>query len=294
MTKISSVIILVFLLCATTTAEAQFFKRLKKRVADRAEEKATQKIEEKAEEKVEAAMDSLLNENANNGGTNQPTSQDDKTGNDHPMGDFGGLMGDMMNTKDIKIKSKYAYDITATIEVKSYERKTQQHIIVQSYGNNTLLTSGKNSPTVIHDFENEAAITLDIEKGTAHIMSLSWMTKMMSKNEGTTPNDDFKITKTGKTKHLIGYQVDEYLLESEEIKVNAWIALNMPFDHQKHLSALPKMFDKKVNVGQIKEGYLMEMTLYEKGKKNAFLQVLAISNERKEINMNGYEVVKMF
>src|SRR6056297_1726899 len=75
----------VLFLFFANTAEAQFFKKLKKKVEKAAEETVIKKTEEKARKETEKAMDSILEPNGERSGRNSKKGND-KVGNNQNNG----------------------------------------------------------------------------------------------------------------------------------------------------------------------------------------------------------------
>lgn len=288
-----------FIFCFTMNqnTQAQFWKKLTKRVEKTVEETVSRKVEKKAEEKTEKTIDDLFKkkEKKKKGSTKKQTTESTK------QKQMAGIMESLMNSGNVKTKSKYVFPITATIRAVNYERKKMENTLEQSYGKDALLSIVDAAPgPIINDFTNNAAIILNVKKNTAQVMSMSWMQKMM----GNTNIDDDSgkkadVTKTGKTKQMNGYTCYEYNIIYEDIKMNAWFAPDVKFNYQDYLRGFAKMFagKKAANPAALLNngyGYVMEMTAYKKGEKMSFMQVTKISEEEKSVDLANYKIEKMF
>ncbi|MGB5977121.1 MAG: DUF4412 domain-containing protein, partial [Cyclobacteriaceae bacterium] len=152
--------------------------------------------------------------------------------------------------------------------------------------------------------KNQSMIMVDNKKNTAQVMSLSWMEKMGNYGGYSGEDDDmdmpeFDVQKTGNSKTIAGYDCEEYLFTSEDGKMHAWFAPDVPFDYQDYIEGFASLFNKKGEkhpMMQLSEtyGYMMEMVSYdEKGDKDTRMTVTNISEEGKTINMGSYKVQSM-
>lgn len=303
----------LFLLVCNTT-QAQFWKKLQKKAEEKIEREAERRAQKRVDKKIDKTFDEAEEEldgkkkkrknrrrkKKKSKSRSDSSSNSENTNEEQESQDMlNGIFGDMMSGKEVKTKPSYTFNIKATMQVTDYtKRKEKTMQMIQSYGKNAIMSeleSPKN--IIINDFENEAAIMIEPSKKTARVMSLSFM-KKMNKQEPLEENDIAKMTKTGKTKTINGYTCHQYIITDKDIKVDAWFAPEVNFDYQDYLSGMNKMFgNKKSNTTSLLnrgQGYVMEMTAFEKEKKVSEMKIIALSEVPVTINMSDYTIQKMF
>ena len=308
-------LVLVFFVQST---QAQFFKKLKERAKQKIEQEAERRAQRRVDRKIDKTFDKTEDvldgkpisknkknknsdtENDNSDASENMESQEQtsqESSSQNAMNDMlGGMLGGNTN---VKTKPSYSFAVTATMEVVNYsKRKPQQSNMKQSYGKGAILAEmTEQNMKMITDFDNEAAIML--QDKTARVMSLSFMKKMMHQKTGNTEeNNTAKMEKTGKTKTLNGYLCYQYLITDKNTKVDAWFAPNVNFSYQDYLSGLNKMFgNKKANAVSLLnsgKGYVMEMTMFQKGEKQTEMKVVKLEEKPITINLSDYTIEKMF
>ena len=301
-------LVLVFYVQST---QAQFFKKLKERAKQKIEQEAERRAQRRVDRKIDKTFDKTedvldgkpisKNKKKNNSDTSDSSNSQEQTtqesSSQNAMNDMlGGMLG---GNKNVKTKSSYSFAVTATMEVVNYsKRKSQQTSMKQSYGKGAILAEmTEQNMKMITDFDNEAAIM--IQDKTARVMSLSFMKKMMhQKTDKSDENNTAKMEKTGKTKMLNGYACYQYIITDEDTKVDAWFAPDVNFSYQDYLSGLNKMFgNKKANAVSLLnsgKGYVMEMTMFQKGKKLTEMKVIKLEEKPITINLSEYTIEKMF
>ncbi|MDG1331177.1 MAG: DUF4412 domain-containing protein [Crocinitomicaceae bacterium] len=278
MKQISYKLILVaILLFGSNSVNAQFLKELGERV----KEKAKSRTEQKVDEKTDQAMDSLFvkrdkKESTKSEGeeSNQPTSSSSK----------------------ISMSGTFNYAFTATIEVDTYKKKkTEKNVIVQSYGDGSLLSTVEKS-TVLHDLTNERVFLIDTVTKKAQVTSLKWFQKMRGADASNTEKDeDYEVIKTGRTQVLNGYTCHEYIITHEDGKVEAWYSPGVEFDYWDYMQGFSKMFGKKSPPVESGKGYVMKMITFDKSdKKVNSMEVTDLNETPRSISLSDYQVTKLF
>lgn len=303
----------LFLLFAFNTAQAQFWKKLQKKAKEKVEREAERRAQRRVDKKIDKAFDEAEDEldgknkkkekNSENTNTENTNTDNNNTENNNQEQEsqnmINGMLGDIMSGKEVKTKNSYTFNVTATMQVTDHTKRNGETMqMIQSYGKNAILSELENPKNIIiNDFVNEAAIMIDPSNKTARVMSLSFMKKMM-KQEPVEENDTAKMTKTGETKTINGYTCHQYIITDEDTKVDAWFAPEVNFDYNDYLSGLNKMFgNKKSNAASLLnngQGYVMEMTMYNKGKKQSEMKITKLSEIPTTVNMSDYTIQKMF
>lgn len=293
-------------------ANAQFLKK----IGDRAKEAAERTLERKAEEKTEQTIGSTVDtifdapkkmKKKNNKKRKEISNESSPDHSEDSMNDimesvFGGN-NPMTGMGNASFENSYIFPVTATIEVEDATANLQKTTMKQGYGNEALITEMEvNGDPIIIDMKNQSAIMLNINQGTAQVMSLEWMQKILGNNSITDEeaNDMVpNVSKTGKTKMMNGYQCHEYNITFEEGKINAWYAPDVKFEYQDYLRGMAKMFSKKkeenpMQLLNTEYGYVMEMTFYNKqNKKQNSMKVIELDEKVRMINMSLYNIQKL-
>lgn len=308
MKTLKIITITLFFLLTCTTTQAQFWKKLQKKAEEKIEREAERRAQRRVDKKIDKTFDTA--EDKIDSKTKKKKKRKEKNSNSENTSEeqleqkqandmLNGMLGDMMSGKEVKTKDSYTFNVTATMQVTDHTKKNGETMqMIQSYGKNALMSELENPKnTIINDLENEAAIMIDPSDNTAKVMSLSFMKKMM-KQEPTDESDTAEMTKTGETKTINGYTCHQYIITDEDLKVDAWFAPEVNFDYNDYLSGLNKMFGNKksnatslLNEGQ---GYVMEMTMFNKGEKQTEMKITELSEIPTTINMSDYTIQKMF
>ncbi|WP_157111375.1 hypothetical protein [Nonlabens spongiae] len=282
MNKFKFIGLLSALILSSSIANAQIWKRLQKKV----EQKVEQKLEQKAEDQVDRSMDSLMNSKKNN---------ETKTNTPQSMDKMGALL-EGMTGKPAVIEDKYLFRFNVVMKLTDFESNEVQYV-KQSYSKDAFVTGENNGDqAVLTDIKNNSSIILDFLKGTAQTMNMGWMQGMMemgntSETSDGTDNVQVKHTKTGRTKMILGYTTHEYKIEFEGGSLIAWFAPEVDFDYKESLGGLMKMMGQSSATLTSGEGYVMEMTTYDKkGGVTNQMEVVELNEKPRLITMSSFKV----
>lgn len=278
-------------------ANAQFFKKLQDKAQKSMERALEKKTNEKIDKTTEATVDTIFE--APKKITKKKQKKQKKVIKESNV-DTQEMVFQMGNAT---CESKYVFPVTATIEIEDVNANMKKTTMKQGYGKEALITEmEKNGDPFIIDMKNESAIMLNINSGTAQVMSLGWMEKMMG-NQSISNDEEADIVpvvkKTGKTKVMNGYTCHEYNITYEEGRINAWYAPDVKFEYQDYLRGMAKLFSKKKEENPMQllntdYGYVMEMTFYNKqSKKQNTMKVIALSEKVRMINMEQFKIQKL-
>lgn len=295
-----TIAILFFILINNQVTYAQFLKKLGEKVKDATEKTIERKVEAKTERTAEKVLDSVFdasNKTKNTQNSSNKTLNEDQPSNDKSFKDF------LNNSGEASFATKYIFPVTATIEVEDVNANIKKTTMKQGYGKEALITEmEKNGDPIIVDMKNQSAIILNINTGTAQVMSLKWMEKMMG-NQSISNQDASDVVptikKTGKTKIMNGYTCHEYNIVYKEGRINTWYAPDVKFNYQDYLRGMSKMFSKKKEENPIQllntnYGYVMEMTFYDtENKKQNTMKVIALDEKVRMINMEQFKIQKL-
>ncbi len=299
--KLKLLLLTGFIFLNFDLASAQLLKRLGDKAKQATERVLERKTEEKVEKTTENAVEEVLGapkkvtkKNKNKKKSNSDSQIEAKVEDSQYPGNIF--------TGDANYESQYLFPVTATIELEDSSADVQKMTMKQGYGKQSLITEMESDNTpIIVDMKNQSAVMLDIKAGTAQVMSLEWMEKMMGGSNTTeeTSTNQPKVVKTGKTKKMNGYTCYEYNIFHEAGKINAWFAPDVKFEYQDYLRGMAKMFSKKAeeNPSQLlntQYGYVMEMTAFTKqNKKQSSMKVIKLEEKVRMINMELFTIQKI-
>ena len=302
-------ILIIGILLYAHNAQAQFLKKLGEKAKEVAERTLERKTEEKTEKTTEQAVDSIfevpkkVTKTKKNKKKSIPINSELQTEEVESPTDDISLPGNMFSASNVSYEQSYVFPVTATIEVEDVTANLKKTTMKQGYGKEALITEMETSgDPIIIDMKNQAAIMLNINNGTAQVMSLQWMEKMMGNGEDI-DNEEMtnipEVIKTGNTKQMNGYTCHEYNISFENGTINAWYAPDVNFNYQDYLRGMSKMFSKKKEENPIQllnsdYGYVMEMILYNThGKKQNSMKVVGLLEKVKMINMELFTIQKL-
>ncbi len=320
-----STILLSTLLCLFLSlgVNAQIGQRIKERIKQNAERKIEDKVVNKAGEKTDQALDSLFktrkrpgrvtskkeptqsggNEDGNQGeGINESKSNTPESSGF----DFGGLM-------NAKYESSYTLDIEMKVEMKSQEKpkkKVETSYLDMYYGENCYMIvfedeKEKESSTALMDLKNNTSIVLNDEDMSGVAISMDFMSDKISgsaaeyQDSSYVEGEDYTFRKTGKTKKIAGYTCEEYIIETDDIQMNAWYTDEISVEMYQNLDEYP-LFASMANMSTYgnngtMQGTMMESHMVEKtGDKGTFdYLVKEVNQTPTTLNMSDYTFMKM-
>ncbi|MEM6320824.1 MAG: DUF4412 domain-containing protein [Bacteroidota bacterium] len=323
---------IVFLLCLTvglTTANAQLFKNQKKRAEERAKQRAEQKAQNKVDRTVDEAVDeafgkigSLFKKKKPAESESTPeTDTDDSTYDDEDeqmaediSDNIMSMLGGGKSPSELGLPDKYVFDTYVKSTMTTINKRGKK----DSQPMNYLLPS--NSDYVAYQMEEEGEQgmgVIDIKRKkmvglvTTEGMSMATVMDMEAimesaadyQDEEEMANDmeDFKITKTGKTKTIAGYECEQFLISGDDVEGEIWKALNFDgVDFMSMGAEMGKMMQQQNKSMKLPDGYaelmgsgfLFEGTFEDKKRKETtMIQVQSVEKKRSEIDLTKYRMM---
>ena len=136
---------------------------------------------------------------------------------------------------NVPYETSYKFDSYVQMEVRDFNKngKETDYILYDSYVTKDALdyamvyTDKKDQTAIIFDSRNSAVLILtdsDGEKmGIASEVDPEAMEEEMEDTGEDESYDAYKPYKTGKSKDILGYKCDEYLIEDEEMEAHMWV-----------------------------------------------------------------------
>ncbi|WP_343632100.1 DUF4412 domain-containing protein [Fluviicola sp.] len=192
-------------------------------------------------------------------------------------------------------QASYTFTSSVTYQVENTKKPGESQTIHYDFGDQVLKMAANPDMSSIIDSKNGVMIMLNNKEKTAMVMSTKTMEAAMKQqqmNQGQKPAA--KITKTGKTKMILGYTCEEMLIESDK-KTEVWIAKDAGIDVSNTFASMNKTSPSQIpNEALQQGGMLMEMTGYDAaGKPEMHMIVTALSKESKSVNIGAYKITKL-
>ncbi|SEG20017.1 DUF4412 domain-containing protein [Algoriphagus boritolerans] len=274
--SISSILILAGIVVASPS-QAQLLKKIQNAAAQGVENAATKRARDASEKKTNDAIDGMI----------------------------GGMI------KPAPTESEYAFTGYMVMEVRNTDKKgrSEDPVKMQYLLSDNLEFMGmsfadpkspENSTTSIIDTKNEAIVMLMENKGEKSSMAIridhEKMQGMVDKEvEKQRENPEYKITKTGNTKTILGYQCEEYLITSEDGEGHYWVTekpiegLSL-FSPQSNPMVSNKTMDQYSSMfSNAPKGSFLEMIFTDKKGTVTEMKVIEIeTNSPRKYNMDDF------
>ena len=180
--------------------------------------------------------------------------------------------------------------------IESAKKPGESQTIRYDFGDKVIQMAANADMTSIMDSKNGVMIMLNNKEKTAMVMSTQAMEAAMKQqqmNQGEKPAA--KITRTGRTKTILGYKCEEVLIESEGKKTEVWVAKNTGIDVSNTFANMNKASASQIpNEAFTEGGMLLEMNGYDAaGKLEMHMLATALSKESKTVNIGAYKITKL-
>lgn len=195
-------------------------------------------------------------------------------------------------------QASYAFSSSVTYKIENLKKSGEVQEINYCFGDQVIRMEPKNQDmSTIIDSKNGVMIMLNNKEKTATVMSTKMMEMAMQQQAMGQSADKpaAKVTKTGRTKTILGYKCEEYLIESDNKKTEVWVTQETGIDVSNTFGNMMKTSMGQVPSEAFSEGgMLMEMTGYDAaGKAEVKMQITALSKEAKTVNIGAYKITKL-
>ncbi len=219
----------------------------------------------------------------------------------HVYMDALGLSG------NVDYESDYDFDAYIRMEVSDYNEKgkLKDKMIYDSYINSeavgyAMVFSDKDSrSTIIFDDKNSSMLILSDNDGekTGFAMgidkeALSEDAEEYAEEPDTKPYDAYK---TGKTKTILGYSCDEYLIEDESIETRMWVSEKLGKQVRREMLNNQQTFGAAFYYAAYMDGMALEYSTLDKedGDRVVMLVTKIDLNQSHTISTTSYAVMSM-
>jgi len=216
-------------------------------------------------------------------------------------------------TGNVDYESDYSFDAYIQMEISNYKKngKLDDQVLYDNHVNKTkadyamVFKDGNDKSTIIFDTKNSAMLILtdsDGEKsGFATTIDPAAMADLAEKYSEEEVEEDpavlnaYNIKKTGKSKDILGYKCDEYLMEDESSEVHMWVAEKLGKEVRKEWMNNQQTFGAMFMHAYALNGMVLEYDILDKdnGKKTIMLVKEIDLNHKHSVNTGGYTVMSM-
>ena len=205
---------------------------------------------------------------------------------------FEVYMESLNNLADVP--DQYVFDLSLTYLIE-YEKESNNYKIYLSKDLKLMAMEQEKSGIVVMDFERDVnVIYTEDEKGVKRAQAVPSMLKLAAsyvKTQNEAENQNFSLTKNGKTKTILGYSCEGYLAVTDETETEFYHAPNFPVSwgeaYLNAVSSFAPMTAKK-EYGEM-SGMVLESTSKEKKSgKMTLMKVTDYSEKSWIINNSDY------
>lgn len=306
--------LLSFCFLLSYPADAQ---KMLERIANKAKEKAGNVLERKTEEKVDEKIDQTFDKAEEAVSKKTEDSTSGKSAENQQQRMQGVLKGLGMSGEPVPVADSYTFPVKIQMHLESWNGQGKKEsdgdfITYLSPGDANFAyeaISGdvgqKGKGIFILDFKNKASIMLSEEEGkkTGVVFGLSSLLNGELPKEETQPADGSAttspllnphLTKTGRSKKILGYHCEEYHYDNpeENSEGNFWITNELEVKTGDFMGTLFKTASFSSGIGW---GYLMESeAIDKKTKERSLMQVTDINTKiNKNFNLKQYQITNM-
>ena len=218
------------------------------------------------------------------------------------------VMGALGLTGNVDYEEEYHFNAYIQMEITTYKKngKLDDQVVYDNYlhkedADYAMVFKDKgDKSTIIFDTKNSAMLILaesDGEKtGFATTIDPEAMADLAAdyEEEEEVDMDSYKPMKTGKTKQILGYSCNEYLVEDEESEVHMWVSEKLGKEMRKEWMSNQQTFGSMFTHAYALNGMVLEYEVMDKDGGKSVMQVQKIDmNHPHSVNTNGYTIMSM-
>ena len=218
------------------------------------------------------------------------------------------MMNAMGLTGNVDYEEAYNFDAHIQMEITTYKKngKLDNQMLYDSYvqkenADYAMEFSDDGSKSlIIFDTKNSAMLILsnnDGEKtGFATTIDPEAMAELAEEyvEEEEADMNAYKPAKTGKSKDILGFKCDEYLVENEETEVHMWVSEKLGKEMRKEWMGNQQTFGSMFTHAAYMNGMTLEYDVIDKGGQKSVMQVKKIDlNHKHNVSTNGYNIMSM-
>lgn len=211
-------------------------------------------------------------------------------------------------TGNVDYEPSYNFDAYIQMEITSYKKngKLDEQILYDNYlhkqdADYAMVFKDKgNQSTIIFDTKNGAMLILSDSDGEKTGFATGFDPETLAENaeayveEEEYDMDSYKPVKTGKTKNILGYSCDEYLVEDEETEVHMWVSEKLGKEMRKEWMKNQQTFGTMFAHAYYLNGMVLEYEVMEDNGEKTIMQVTKIDmNHSHSVSTSAYAIMSM-
>ena len=220
----------------------------------------------------------------------------------------GGRGRGVAFTRNVEHETEYSFDAYIQMEITTYKKNgnLDDQVVYDNYLHKEdadyamVFKDGNDKSTIIFDTKNSAMLILsesDGEKtGFATTIDPEAMADLVEdyEEEEEVDMDSYRPMKTGKTKQILGYSCDEYLVKDEDIEVHMWVSEKLGKEMRKEWMSNKQTFGAMFTHAYALNGMVLEYDVMDKDGGKSVMQVKKIDmNHSHKVNTSGYTIMSM-
>ncbi|WP_452221877.1 DUF4412 domain-containing protein [Lacinutrix salivirga] len=270
--------LLLITLCFAFNGNAQIWKKLSKKAEKAAERAIERKVEEKAERETEKAFDSTFNNSSNKkkkkNKKSSPFSMKQSTA--QPDSNYNFTHKYVMQIEHEKGNMALTYFLTNTGNYIGSKmdigKKNNQNMLM-------IMDANKNAVFMLMDMKDRKTLM-------ASDFDFSDVV------DESTDNQNVNVSKTGKTKQILGYNCEEFIVFGDDFKGTIWVTQEAGVQFLNLTSGMKKNKNFNSQWFNYAKGLVMEMNMEDTSKrkpKKVVMRCIALDKEDFSIDTTAYK-----
>lgn len=267
-----SLLLLLSVVLVSTTAEAQFFKNLKKKVEEKVEQRVTEKVSNKAADAADKQLENIMTANLGKAGL--------------PFG------GERVPGEEIPASYNFDWECTMTMNSEAGEM-TMVYLLSDDQPITGVRINEAGGMTVVQDYDNQLSVMYMNSGGNGMMSATRIDLDNLDYGEIENPYEEMEVQKIG-TKEILGYKCQGYRMENEEYILTYYITDEAPVSfHEMQIAQQSENFPKHFSTDWFEEEnpMMMEMDMVNKKnpEANVVMKVSKIENKPVNIRTADYQ-----
>ncbi len=213
-------------------------------------------------------------------------------------------------TGNVDYEEAYNFDAYIQMEITTYKKngKLDDQMVYNNYLHKEdadyamEFKDEDDKSTIIFDTKNSAMLILSESDGEKTGFATSIDPEAMAdlaedyedEYEEEVDMDAYKPMKTGKTKTILGYRCDEYLVQDEESEVHMWVSEQLGKEMRKEWMSNQQTFGAMFTYAYGMNGMVLEYNVMDKDGGKSVMQVQKIDmNHNHKVHTNGYTIMSL-
>jgi hypothetical protein len=217
------------------------------------------------------------------------------------------IMSAMGLTGNVEHEDVYHFDAYIQMELTTYKKNgnPDDQVLYDNYlhkegADYAMEFKDKDATsTIIFDTKNSAMLILTENDGELTGFATSIDPEALAEEaadyeEEETDMDSYRPLKTGKTKEILGYSCDEYMVEDEGAEVHMWVSEKLGKEMRKEWMKNQQTFGALFVHAQAMNGMVLEYDVVDSDGTKSVMQVTKIDmNHSHSVNTDGYTIMSM-